>query len=367
MFVHVWLSTQLRAGQPVEGMPRILSCARPSAADLLAANAVRLMSQPLSRNRKSLASTGHEAPACSVGIRKEAKLGRLLKAVPLAGVLFVAAGCTMRPDLGFMSLTAQVPVTEAIVVPPPGGPAVIAVLQRKYPNGVTQEIALSTASSTLGQNAFYVGFINNPEAVSEEGDVLRLRPPNPERIQIEMEERLPGIDMHTSLLYAQNKYGPFGFATGRSATGDLCLYAWQQIEPAEPALFVPHGAISVRLRLCDADATEAQLLRTMYSFTISAYMDSGGWTPYGSPPPPPAFLGQMDAPIDPLASRNGIPSSRPRSLSPASRTAIEEEPTSTRIIDKDTVPAEPVQPAAPNLPSAPPTGYPVVPPPPTDQ
>jgi len=328
------------------------------------------MLQSLPRDRKGSVAPRREAAAFSVGIRRGSRLAPLRKAVPLAAFVLAAAGCTMRPDLGFLSLTAQVPVTEAIVVPPPGGPAVIAVLQRKYQNGVSQEIALSTAASTLGQNAFYVGFINNPEAVSENGDVLRLRPPNPERIQSEMEERLPGIDMRTSLLYAQNKYGPFGFATGRSGTGDLCLYAWQQIEPDQPALFVPHGAISVRLRLCDADATEAQLLRTMYGFTISAYMDSGGWTPYGSPPPPPAFLGQMNAPINPLGSGEGIAGPGPRGLTRSRRIEVEESVTRDRVIDKDTVPAEPAQPAepaVPDVPSAPPAGYPVVPPPPTEQ
>ncbi len=185
-----------------------------------------------------------------------------------------------------------------------------------------------------------------------------------------MEERVPGVDMRTSLLYVQNKYGPFGFAVGRSAAGDNCLYAWQLIEPKEAALFVPGGSISVRLRLCDADATEAQLLRSMYGFTIPAYYRSSSWNPYGAPPPPPAHLGETDAPIFPLglgASETTV-TRQPRARSIVRST----EEDSPGLIDKDTVlptpdavPAAPAIPAPPGTPSTPLEGYPVVPPPPT--
>lgn len=250
----------------------------------------------------------------------------MLKGLFVFGLVLAAAGCSTRSDLGFMSLLNEVPATQAIIVPPPGGPAVVAVLQRRYQNGVTQEIALATASSAPGQNAVYVSLVNEPERVSEIDDTLRIRRLTQESVQAEMEERLPGIDMRTSLLYAQNKYGPFGFATGRSATGDLCLYAWQQIEPTEPVLLMPQGAISIRLRLCDADATEAQLLRTMYAFTISAYLTASSWNPYGSAPPAPAYLGQLDAPVNPLASgvSDVLPDSLPRGLAPAWRPAVHE-------------------------------------------
>lgn len=82
---------------------------------------------------------------------------------------------------------------------------VVAVLQRRYQNGVSQEIALATASLAAGQNAFYVSLVNDPETLSEIDDTLRIRRPMQELVQAEIEERLPGIDMRTSLLYAQNK------------------------------------------------------------------------------------------------------------------------------------------------------------------
>lgn len=284
-------------------------------------------------------------------------------AVAATACLLLTAACTTRSEIGFASVMSEVPVTKAAVVPMPGGPSIIAVLQRSYQNGLSQEIALSTASLTPGQNAFYVTFANGSNPQSEIDDVLSLPPLSQDRIQKEMEERLPGIEMETSLVYVQNKYGPFGFATGRSANGDLCLYAWQRIEPNKPAIFVPGGTISVRLRLCDASATTEQLLRTMYGYTIAAYFMSGSWNPYGEAPPAPAQLGELDAPIHPLGLTD---SERPTA---SRQTRVERrslEPVS-RIMDKDTVnpspsPGEPA-PTSPEVPAAPLSGYPVVPPP----
>jgi hypothetical protein len=272
----------------------------------------------------------------------------------------LAAGCSTRSELGFTTLMSEVPATRAAILPPPGGPSVVAVLQRTYKNGVSQEIALSTAAVTPGQNAFFVSLLNDPAAQSDIDDALKIPTFSQELVQKEMEERLPGIDMRTSLIYVQNKYGPFGFAAGRSSAGDVCLYAWQRIEPKEPAVLTTGGAVSVRLRLCDADGTVEQLLRTMYGFTISAYFTSSAWDPYGSPPPPPAQLGQIDAPLFPLGIGDpaGEVSSRNRTISVTR--AVRSSSSPSRLVDKDTV----APPEAPSAPQAPEGNYPTVPPPP---
>jgi hypothetical protein len=280
----------------------------------------------------------------------------------------MAAACSTRSELGFATLMSEVPATRAIILPPPGGPAIVAVLQRTFLNGVSQEIALATASSTAGQNAFHVSLINDPVTQSEIDDTLTIPRLTQELVQKEMAERLPGIDMSTSLIYVQNKYGPFGFATGRTPSGDLCLYAWQRIETNEPAIFTPGGIVSIRLRLCDADATAEQLLRTMYGFTISAFFEAGAWNPYGSPPPVPAHLGQIDAPIFPPIPPQ--PESRVivrrQYPAPALRPAIRPLAEPRQVVDKDTFfPSPPV-------PSPPPASdvtassgeFPIVPPPP---
>jgi hypothetical protein len=292
--------------------------------------------------------------------------GRFLKLLAAAAALMSVTACAGRSDLDYATLNSEVPATRAIVVPPPGGPSVVAVLQRTYQNGITQEIALSTASLTSGQNAFYVSLLNNTASNMGIPETLTLPPLTPDRIEREMEERIPGVSMQTSLIYVQNKFGPFGFATGRSATGDLCLYAWQQIEPDKPAILVPGGAISVRLRLCDADAGVDQLLRVMYGYTITVYYRQESWNPYGDPPPPPAGFGKIDAPMFPLGldRREDATVIRRRVLSTESRPFIPDE-TSRRVIDKDTVePAMPAPSASQN--TAPLGDYPVVPPPPNE-
>jgi hypothetical protein len=316
------------------------------------------------RNQTSFGASRPEA--CPESARRHpAGFGMGLKLLAAAAVLMGASACAGRSELGYATLMSEVPATRAIIVPPPGGPSVVAVLQRSYQNGVSQEIALSTASLTTGQNAFYVSLLNNASSPEGATETLTLRSLTPDRIQSEMEERIPGVEMQTSLVYVQNKFGPFGFATGRSSSGDLCLYAWQQIEPNEPAVFVPGGAISVRLRLCDADASVEQLLRVMYGYTIAAYYLSESWNPYGSPPSPPANFGQIDAPMYPLGLGNGAGAtvSRERSLSVETRRAAPSAPRPGRFVDKDTV-----APAAPEIPAptetAPPSGYPVVPSPP---
>jgi len=267
----------------------------------------------------------------------------------------ILAGCSTQSELRFASLMTEVPASKALVMPPPGGPAVVAVLQRTYKNGVSQEIALSTASATVGQNAFYVSFATDVEMPSENDDVLKIRRITPDRIEREMEDRFPGVDMRTSLYYVQNKYGPFGFATGRSAAGDVCLYAWQQIEPNTPAIIVPGGIVSVRLRLCDADATEEQLLRTMYAFSISAYYSHSGWNPFGDPPPVPHQLGGLDAPSFPLGMGSTV--ERPPVRPSVTRAALPRVPARSTV----RVPAAAPRPVEPSRPLE---GYPIVPPPP---
>ncbi|WP_243369541.1 cellulose biosynthesis protein BcsN [Microvirga solisilvae] len=309
-------------------------------------------------------STDSGAPAPGARRASKVKLSKAARTAVLALPL-LASACTTRSELGYATLANEVPATRAIIVPPPGGPSIVAVLQRNFQNGVSQEIALSTASLTPGQNAFYVSLATGSTPQSEIDDVLSLPPLAQDRLQKEMDERLPGIEMLTSLVYVQNKYGPFGFATGRSASGDVCLYAWQRIEPNEPAVFVPGGTISVRLRLCDAAATQEQLLRSMYGFTISAYYMSGSWNPYGSPPPVPAQLGAIDAPIYPL----GMNGTAGTSVVRERRIRVESTPASG-LVDKDTVLPSSPRPAAPapQAPAASPeTGYPVVPPPSTSQ
>ncbi len=119
---------------------------------------------------------------------------------------------------------------------------------------------------------------------------------HPTQIAREFEWYLFGVPMRTSLIYVQNKYGPFGFATGIARSGDRCLYAWQHVERP---LFLKAGAVGIRLRLCDAKASEQELLSVMYNFDVVGYLPSPLWNPYGKPPRVASNLGALSAPVQP--------------------------------------------------------------------
>lgn len=198
--------------------------------------------------------------------------------IAAVGLLTVTAACATNPERALTTTTSEVAVSQAAIALPSGQPNVIAVLERRYRNGVTQEIALSTSSSVPGQNTFYVNAIFDPAMQSENEDLLKARTSTLERATAEMDMRLPGIDMRPSSRTGSNRYGPFAFATGRSDKGDLCLYAWQDIKREKPYFFKANGVTSVRLRVCDANASEKQLLRAMEAYTIRSDFLPGGWS-----------------------------------------------------------------------------------------
>ena len=47
-----------------------------------------------------------------------------------------------------------------------------------------------------------------------------------------MRKAFPGVSMGRSPFYVQSRYGPFGYAAGRAASGDIFIYAWQRIQAA---------------------------------------------------------------------------------------------------------------------------------------
>ncbi|MFT0859250.1 cellulose biosynthesis protein BcsN [Ancylobacter sp. G4_0304] len=199
-----------------------------------------------------------------------------------------------------MTSTVEVPLSDAIVLPEPGAaPRVLAVLETRYYNAVEQEIALETNSYARGQNAFHAVFFG---PVKERTGSENLRADdwlNEEVIDDEMTERMPGISMHVSNYFVQNRYGPFNYAMGIGGAGELCMYAWQRIQSQAPLyiLMRDRGIIALRLRLCQVGATEQDLLRVMYRFSINAYFLPKGWQPYGRPLGEPEGIGRIGGPL----------------------------------------------------------------------
>ncbi|WMS43697.1 cellulose biosynthesis protein BcsN [Acuticoccus sp. MNP-M23] len=231
--------------------------------------------------------------------RKAHRALAVLFAITVGGCAYNVGG-----GVGTFSTGRQVPITEAFMVPPPGGPAVIAVLEQRYRNALAQDIILENNTGTPGQNVLYVRAFG---PMGRDGGDATL---TDDRLQLsdirgELSERFPGIHMEVSGLYAQNHYGAISYATGRSRSGVNCIYVWQRIA-AEPGLFrFKNGSINWRLRLCDPNTSTRDLLLISYGFTVSGYFKSQRWDPYGPPPEPDPRIGKPGAvilpeqPVDP--------------------------------------------------------------------
>ncbi|WP_245515991.1 cellulose biosynthesis protein BcsN [Ancylobacter aquaticus] len=251
-------------------------------------------------------------------------------------------------------MAIEVPTVESLVIPEPGGPRVIGVIETRFANALQQEVMLATEAATPGQNAFHVTFFGPVEGRTGPENLKSDTFLAEDALAEEMEKALPGIDMRPSTYFVQNRYGPFGYALGHGQGRDLCLYAWQRIQGQDRVnvLMGDRGVLSVRLRFCQGGATEASLLRIMYRYTINGYFLPRSWQPYGRPLPAPPELGRIGGPIVyPDADFGpGGPSAPP----PAPARTMERAPRAA------SVPSE----ATPSLPSAPLEGYPTVPAPP---
>ncbi|MEM8855013.1 MAG: cellulose biosynthesis protein BcsN [Pseudomonadota bacterium] len=214
----------------------------------------------------------------------------------LAGAV---AGCAYDQG-GFKTATLnkEVPVTNAFIMPPPGGPQPIAVLENRYENGLAQDILLRNRSGSRGQNAIIVRAFG-PMGRDRGQGRLSTDIPSVTTIRKEMRERLPGVHMEISGLYVQNRYGPFSYAVGRSRSAGNCIYAWQRISAEAKVFSAQRGAITWRLRLCDTKTSARDLLLVAYGMTINGYFLSRSWNPYGDPPPLDDRVGTPGATILP--------------------------------------------------------------------
>ncbi len=172
----------------------------------------------------------------------------------------------VSPDLAFASLG-------------PGTPAVLSIVQTTYANATRQTMALATTGTTPGQNELRVDIFGTSNDSSGAETTLPDRPLREGELTSEAEAALPGVPLRRSLTYVQNQYGPFGYALGKRPQGDPCIYAWQRIAtpPGDVSLFNRRATISLRLRLCQPNATETNLVAAMMGLHINASLSSGSW------------------------------------------------------------------------------------------
>ncbi|UAX95615.1 cellulose biosynthesis protein BcsN [Ensifer adhaerens] len=209
------------------------------------------------------------------------------------------SGCTTRQDVGTPTGSVMVPPENALILPPPGGPAVLNVVERRRTNAIEQDIYLYTSAATPGQNVLRAKFFGPMNARFDQQNTSRYAGIQDNRMMAEARRALPGVPLSLNPYFLQNNYGPFGYAYGQGRADDACIFAWQQIRQQENhrSPLKGYGTIQIRLRYCAAGASEAELLSPVYGYTITGTFGDPAWNPYGAPPPVEAGLGRTGNPI----------------------------------------------------------------------
>lgn len=274
------------------------------------------------------------------------KAGRLGLALLAAGAVFAVTGCTRTLQVGSASSERAVANSSAYVLPPPGGPALVAVTERTYTNGIQQDIALATNSTLPIQNGFRVR-LYGPIKAAAEGQTAMPEQFQPLRnVDSELRRVVPGMPLQRAQFYVQNRYGPFGYALGRKGR-ETCLYGFQNIR-SRAFSWNDRGSIDIRLRLCETGASEAQLLAVMYGYTVNVFVDAAGWNPYGEAAAVPDSLGAPGPDVYPTAMGQLEPV-----LSPAPAAPVAAAPRRVRAAPAQAAPAALPQPIGPAVPPPP--------------
>ncbi|MTH99307.1 cellulose biosynthesis protein BcsN [Roseibium sp. RKSG952] len=280
------------------------------------------------------------------------ELGRNMRFLIITVLLFSIAGCSNSSKVSLLSSSSLPPKEQAFVTPPPGGPAVLGIVQTGFSNGVQQDITLANNSRTQGQNLLRVQLIGVKNKGQENSGRLSDAVPDLEDISSEIREFLPGVTVKRSPYLLQNIYGPFSYAAGRTVSGDICLYAWQRLgyQISKQTIFSPRGAIQIRLRLCDSKKSEQELLQNMYSFSINVAILDPSWDPYLMPPNPPSDWGRSGYRISPQTREGFV------GVVPARQVPVRSVPRATQQV-RQPAPGPTITPA--------PSASVIVPPPPS--
>ena len=177
------------------------------------------------------------------------------------------------------SVTATaVPVSSAAATLPQNAGRIIEVSETRFSDGVAQQIVLAGDRSAHGANRIDVAFRLQAENDVVMENKVPMSRPSETGIAREIESRFPGMEMQTVPVLLQNAYGPYGLAAGRRGNGERCIYAWQWIEDGgnmssvlrNSAFAVFQGAapVSVRIRLCRANASADQLAAVVDELVI---------------------------------------------------------------------------------------------------
>ncbi|MBE7247992.1 MAG: cellulose biosynthesis protein BcsN [Actinomycetospora chiangmaiensis] len=174
------------------------------------------------------------------------------------------------------SASLALPSGQALAALPPAAGAVLSVMESRRSNAVIQTIVLAGDHAGYGENKITITALTGTNNVGNAaGDPVKIAPPTDAVIEDELAQAFPTTPMRIANVYDRNAQGPFGYATGRRADGTGCLYAWQYVGPSGNLnLFDTIDgrgpqAMSVRVRLCKANATEAELAGYMQQMVVS--------------------------------------------------------------------------------------------------
>lgn len=260
-------------------------------------------------------------------------------AVALAACAFLA-GCQTGGGITTPRAPELVTPEAAMIMPPPGAFAMVGVVQQDYSNGLEQTVWLKTASSVAGQNYLKIRYVGGTGKDARPS--LAYNPLTPQTLRREQLTAVPGVRLAATNNFLRNAYGPLGYASGRSGSGDACLFGWQQIRSraAPSGIGRDFGMIQVRARLCDQTATERELLNVMYGYTITGTFAGEIWNPYGSAQPVSPLLAYAGQQI--LPPENPVPAT----YSFGYRAPAEAPAARSQVVAVTTRPSEPVR-AAP--------------------
>ncbi len=267
------------------------------------------------------------------------------------------SGCTQTGGLKLTSAPTEVAAEKALAFPPPGGPAIVSVIERNFSNAVQQDIILSTDARSRGQNYIQVRYFGPASTPFAGASRLQTGMMTTAQAVGEMRSEFPTIRMSISPSFVQNNYGAFAYAYGTNpGSGDACLYGWQQIKAPDNAVRTFHylGRIQTRVRFCQTGASRDALLSMMYHYTLTGAFDSVGWNPYGNVPPLDPAVGQLGRPIYAAGAGARLQPPMPAPVATPVRPALRNlESQNTRPAARRIEPVRPIVPAvaipAPNM------------------
>lgn len=205
---------------------------------------------------------------------------------------------------------------------------VVDVREKRYANGLRQEIALAGDAGVRGENVIVVTYRDQPNGAWGEPEV-ELPKDRDDDIAAELEARFPSGAMRVQNMLLRNAYGPYGVATGRVGAAN-CVYLWQSVADLKANVRVarvsPYAIeTTVRVRLCRSGVGVGQLTQ----WASNVVIDPNG---VGQPALAASEGGRVYAAADPLGDALETRQADPRgsrfagyAAPPAAVAALDEE------------------------------------------